>query len=109
MDVWLSLNTGNDSTAIWLEQKFGMPESGSWHSENVFSMPISTLPAGSTQELSPVAIIFERTPATDVDDAIERYVPFVSLFRICKVNLIWWGNVKTANIARSTIVHDSEM
>lgn len=75
MDIWLSLNTGNDSTAIWLEQKFGVPDSGNWHSANVFSMPTSQPPAGSKQLLSPVMIIFERTPAMDVDDAIERYVP----------------------------------
>lgn len=107
MDIWLSLNTGNDSTAIWLEQKFGMPSSGNWHSENVFSMPISQSPAASSQSLSPVVIVFERTPATDVDDPIERYVPHPRSQDLKKAYLIHGFN--TANIAWSMTVHVCEM
>ncbi|CAL1701855.1 unnamed protein product [Somion occarium] len=70
MDIWLALNTGNDSTAIWLEQKFAVPISGRFLSENVFSIPV--VPNSLSTSSSPVLIVFERTPASDVDDPLER-------------------------------------
>ena len=68
--AWLCINSSNDKTAIWLEQKFDVPESGSWESEIVFSIPISTDPAPT---VFPGIIAFECTPLEEVDDEIERY------------------------------------
>ncbi|KAK1222339.1 actin cytoskeleton and mitosis protein [Marasmius sp. AFHP31] len=72
--TWLSLNPESDATAIWMEKKFGMPESGSWVSgaEGVFSIsfrPTSTTPK---QEGHPGLIVFECTPLDGVDDELER-------------------------------------
>lgn len=69
--LWLSLNTENDNTAIWLEHKFDVPASGEWLSENVFSIPAFKKPKGKD---SPGLIVFERTPLEGVEDEIERYV-----------------------------------
>ncbi|KAI6128109.1 SAC3/GANP/Nin1/mts3/eIF-3 p25 family-domain-containing protein, partial [Pisolithus croceorrhizus] len=61
--AWLSLNQENDGTAIWLEQKFDVPESGKWKSENVFEMP----------GFYPGVIIFERTPVSSTDVLEKKY------------------------------------
>ncbi|THH31671.1 hypothetical protein EUX98_g2516 [Antrodiella citrinella] len=71
--AWLSLNTDNDGTAIWLEHKFDMPQSGEWISDTVFSVPaVPKAQAGRMPLGSPGLVIFERTPLGDVEDAIER-------------------------------------
>ncbi|KAI0631801.1 SAC3/GANP/Nin1/mts3/eIF-3 p25 family-domain-containing protein [Trametes polyzona] len=67
--IWLSTNSVNDKTAIWLEHKFDMPASGHWVSENVFCIPAFDAPE---QQGSPGLIIFERSPLEGVDDEIER-------------------------------------
>ena len=69
--LWLSLNSENDKTAIWLEHKFDVPSSGFWVSENVFSIPAFEKPEAQG---SPGLVVFERTPLEGVDDEIERYV-----------------------------------
>ncbi len=69
--MWLSMNTENDKTAIWLEHKFDVPSSGRWISETVFSIPAFKKPQA---EDSPGLIVFERTPVEGVDDEIEKYV-----------------------------------
>lgn len=69
--AWLSLNQENDGTAIWLEQKFNVPDSGEWKNENVFHIPI----AKDHVELMrsyPGVVIFERTPLTGVPDLLGR-------------------------------------
>ncbi|KAL5512415.1 hypothetical protein ACEPAG_3407 [Sanghuangporus baumii] len=67
--TWLCMNSSNDKTAIWLEQKFDVPQSGSWESESVFAIPISTEPSSI---VFPGMIVFECTPLEEVDDEIER-------------------------------------
>ncbi|KAI0667503.1 SAC3/GANP/Nin1/mts3/eIF-3 p25 family-domain-containing protein [Trametes maxima] len=67
--TWLSTNSVNDKTAIWLEHKFDVPTSGHWASENVFCIPAFAKPE---KEGSPGLIVFERSPLDGVDDEIER-------------------------------------
>ncbi|KAM5541518.1 hypothetical protein V8D89_004708 [Ganoderma adspersum] len=67
--LWVSMNTENDNTAVWVERKFDVPTSGNWVSENVFSIPAFSKPEGQG---SPGLIIFERTPLEGVDDEIEK-------------------------------------
>ena len=66
--IWVSVNTENDKTAIWLEHKFDIPSSGQWISETVFSVSALKKPLDSD---SPGLILFERTPLEGVDE-IER-------------------------------------
>ena len=63
------MNADNDQTAIWLEKKFDVPNSGVWESEAVFSILVSPRPS---MECFPGLIIFECTPLDGVDDEIER-------------------------------------
>ncbi|OJT13249.1 SAC3 family protein 1 [Trametes pubescens] len=67
--IWLSTNSVNDKTAIWLEHKFGVPVSGQWVSENVFCIHAFDAPE---QQGSPGLIVFERSPLEGVEDEIER-------------------------------------
>lgn len=69
--IWLSTNSVNDKTAIWLEHKFDVPASGRWVSENVFCIHAFDPPE---QQGSPGLIVFERSPLEGVDDEIERSV-----------------------------------
>ncbi|KAH9896060.1 SAC3/GANP/Nin1/mts3/eIF-3 p25 family-domain-containing protein [Cubamyces lactineus] len=68
--IWLSTNSVNDKTAIWLEHKFDVPASGHWVSENVFCIPAFDPPV--QHQGSPGLIVFERSPLEGVDDEIER-------------------------------------
>jgi hypothetical protein len=68
--AWLSLNQDNDGTAIWLELKFDVPDSGSWKDANVFQIPV--VPQPHNKALYPGIIIFERTPVGEVEDPLER-------------------------------------
>lgn len=79
--VWLSLNQESDGTAIWLEQKFNVPDSGEWKNENVFQIPISK---DGTKLLHsyPGVIIFERTPFTGVADILGRWNKYCSYLLI---------------------------
>ena len=70
--LWLSLNPENDSTAIWVERKFDMPNAGAWASERVFSIPL--VPGAASR--SPGLVVFECTPSYGVDDEIEKCVLF---------------------------------
>ena len=67
--VWLSMNTENDNTAIWLEHKFDVPSSGGWLTKNVFSIPVFKKKGKD----SPGLVVFECTPLEGVEDEIERY------------------------------------
>nr|VWP01746.1 Global transcription regulator sge1 [Ganoderma boninense] len=67
--LWVSMNTENDNTAVWVERKFDVPTSGSWVSESVFSIPAFRKPEGQG---SPGLIVFERTPLEGVEDEIEK-------------------------------------
>ncbi|KAG1858520.1 SAC3/GANP/Nin1/mts3/eIF-3 p25 family-domain-containing protein [Suillus subluteus] len=69
--AWLSLNQDNDGTAIWLELKFDVPDSGSWKDANVFQIPVVPQPHNN-KALYPGIIIFERTPVGEVEDPLER-------------------------------------
>ncbi|KAF8151652.1 SAC3/GANP/Nin1/mts3/eIF-3 p25 family-domain-containing protein [Crassisporium funariophilum] len=69
--IWLSMNPESDATAIWLEKKFDVPESGSWVSEFVFAIPLSSSRASAPLP-SPGVIIFECTPLGDVTDNLEK-------------------------------------
>ncbi|KAF8549502.1 hypothetical protein OG21DRAFT_1500373 [Imleria badia] len=69
--AWLSLNQESDGTAIWLEQKFNMPDSGEWKNENVFHMPIAKDPVELAHSY-PGVVLFERTPLTGVTDILGR-------------------------------------
>ncbi|KIK95746.1 hypothetical protein PAXRUDRAFT_826697 [Paxillus rubicundulus Ve08.2h10] len=69
--AWLSFNQESDGTAIWLEQKFDVPNSGQWKDENVFQIPVSrhhTEPETSY----PGVVIFERTPLAGVTDILGK-------------------------------------
>lgn len=79
--VWLSVNPENDGTAIWMERKFGVPESGEWveaaGGEGVFGIPLS-LGKRKGGEIKgeegygPVLVVFECTPVEKGEDDIER-------------------------------------
>ncbi len=72
-DIWLSLNPESDATAIWLERKFDMPDSGSWVSDSVFTIPLT--PSKSPRPPGfPGMIVFECTPVGDMVDELEKYV-----------------------------------
>ncbi|KAH9023733.1 SAC3/GANP/Nin1/mts3/eIF-3 p25 family-domain-containing protein [Lactarius pseudohatsudake] len=66
--LWLSLNPENDGTAIWLERKFDMPDSGAWASEHVFTIPL----APGADSRSPGLVIFECSPLHGLEDEIEK-------------------------------------
>lgn len=70
--IWLSTNTVNDGTAIWLETKFDVPESGEWHAESIFSIPVLPKYDNPPSPGAPGLIVFERTPTDGVDDVLER-------------------------------------
>ena len=73
--IWLSMNPESDATAIWLERKFDIPVSGSWMSDSIFAIPLSSeVSSGSTLSASPGVIVFECTPLGDVTDFLEKYV-----------------------------------
>lgn len=71
--IWLSLNPQVDGTAIWLEAKFGVPESGKWMTEHVFSIP---LVEGEEDKLPhenfPGVLVFECTPLDGITDDLEK-------------------------------------
>lgn len=69
--AWLSLNQESDGTAIWLEQKFNVPESGKWKNDHVFQMPISKDHVELVRSY-PGIVVFERTPLTGVTDILGR-------------------------------------
>jgi hypothetical protein len=69
---YLSLNPENDSTAIWVEKKFDMANTGAWVSERVFSIPL--VPGASSRSAG--LVVFECTPSYGVDDEIEKCVLF---------------------------------
>ncbi len=99
--LWVSMNTENDNTAVWVERKFDVPTSGNWVSENVFSIPAFSKPEGQG---SPGLIVFERTPSEGVDDEIEKYVTYEAPTDTRLTQLVVSGN-----IVSSTIVHGSVM
>ncbi|KAF7289939.1 Nuclear export factor [Mycena indigotica] len=69
--MWLSLNPESDATAIWLETKFDVQNSGgNWETDMVFSIP-AVLNA-PVDEQYPGLIIFECTPLEGIDDDLER-------------------------------------
>jgi hypothetical protein len=71
--VWLSLNPKNDATAVWVEKKLNVPESGRWLSDTVFAIA-EKMDGGEEQEFaSPGLVFFECTPLDGQDD-IERSV-----------------------------------
>lgn len=72
--VWLSLNPDNDATAIWLERKFDMPNSGSWLGELVFSIAANPDPGDDGNEQSPGILVFECTSLEGIVDELERFV-----------------------------------
>ena len=72
--IWLSMNPEVDATAIWLERKFDVPMSGSWMSESIFAIPLSSeVSSEPTASGSPGVIVFECTPLGDVADNLEKY------------------------------------
>ncbi|KIM44074.1 hypothetical protein M413DRAFT_9323 [Hebeloma cylindrosporum] len=103
--IWLSMNPESDATAIWLERKFDVPASGSWASESVFSIPISSIGGPSTSGY-PGLIVFECSPLDDISDDLEkkyRILDDCSRFReiigtlpakrhfVPSVLIIYWG------------------
>ena len=69
-EIWLSTNPVHDPTAIWLDTKFGVPESGSWLSENVFSIALEK--ESVSGKAHPGVVVFECSPVEGVDDELER-------------------------------------
>ncbi|KAF8623868.1 hypothetical protein AX17_007270 [Amanita inopinata Kibby_2008] len=69
--IWLSTNPDSDATAIWMERKFDVPDSGYWVSENIFSIPLSQSREASKRSF-PGLVVFECTPIQNVKDDIER-------------------------------------
>lgn len=73
------MNVESDSTAIWLECKFDVPDSGEWLPDNIFSVPL--LPESRHKSKgSPGLIVFERTPLNDLHDVLEKSVPYLFAF-----------------------------
>lgn len=88
----MSLNPESDSSAIWLERKFDVPNSGRWASESIFEIPLfPDLNASQDSEraksngkgkekskmkedLSTGLIVFECTPTDHIQDELEKYV-----------------------------------
>lgn len=70
------MNSDNDRTAIWLEQKFDVPGSGQWRTENVFAISAALNEPSTPTTGFPGLIIFECTPLEEVDDELERYVRY---------------------------------
>jgi hypothetical protein len=66
------MNPESDATAIWLERKFDVPESGQWASEAVFSIPVVPTRIIDPSD-SPGLIVFECTPLEGVADDLERF------------------------------------
>jgi hypothetical protein len=90
--LWLSLNPENDGTAIWVERKFDMPNSGAWVSERAFSIPLVPHAASSR---SPGLVVFECSPLHGVDDEIEKCVFVVKLkIQREKVHVIYVENTE---------------
>lgn len=69
--LWLSMNPDSDATAIWLERKFDVPESGHWVSEIIFSISPTKDPTALD---FPGLIVFECSPLEGVVDDLERFV-----------------------------------
>lgn len=63
------MNPESDATAIWLERKFDVPDSGQWASEFVFSIPVMDSADASD---FPGLIVFECTSLEGVEDDLER-------------------------------------
>jgi hypothetical protein len=78
--IWLSINPESDATAIWLDRKFDIPASGSWVSDSIFAISLSSeVSSGSILSGSPGVIVFECTPLGDVADNLEKYVTVIHL------------------------------
>lgn len=103
--LWLSLNPSSDATAIWMQIKFGVPESGWWRNsqqgddgtgkeeengageDGIFEVPLlapstpsvlgSEWSAGTYPRGGPGIIVFECTPLNGVDDMLERLIHFL--------------------------------
>ena len=74
------MNPESDATAIWLDRKFDIPASGSWMSDSIFAIPLSSeVSSGSILSGSPGVIVFECTPLGDVADNLEKYVTVIHL------------------------------
>ena len=73
--TWLCTNPDSEQTAIWLEQKFDVPNSGVWESDTVFTIFCDEEAAG---EGYPGLILFECTSLDGVTDEIEKYVIYAT-------------------------------
>lgn len=72
------MNPESDATAIWLERKFDVPDSGHWVSEIVFSIPL--IPPNHVDVSDfPGLIVFESTPLEGVSDDLERFGTILSV------------------------------
>ncbi|EFI26573.1 nuclear pore-associated protein [Coprinopsis cinerea okayama7 len=70
--IWVSVNPEvSDGTAIWVERKFNIPESGEWLEDVAFTIPV-TKTSSPSGEAHPGLVVFECTPIEGVDDEIER-------------------------------------
>jgi hypothetical protein len=69
--VWLSINQDNDGTAIWLQRKFDVPSSGTWLSDKIFRIGLTTSTVDA-DDGAPGLILFECTPFEDLDDELEK-------------------------------------
>lgn len=67
------MNPESDATAIWMERKFDVPDSGQWDSDTFFSIPLSR-DKESLKPGFPGMIIFECTPTEGVTDELEKFV-----------------------------------
>ncbi|KAJ3518491.1 hypothetical protein NMY22_g13648 [Coprinellus aureogranulatus] len=85
--LWLSLNTDSDATAIWLEKKFDVPESGKWVSpSNAFAVPIAG-PHGADETVPehPGLVIFECSPLDGLDEIEKHYRVVDDMARLSEV------------------------
>ena len=74
------MNPESDATAIWLDRKFDIPASGSWMSDSIFAIPLSSeVSSGSILSGSPGVLVFECTPLGGVADNLEKYVTVMHL------------------------------
>ena len=68
--AWLCLNPDNERTAIWLDQKFDVPETGQWLSESVIALFVSLV---KVEHGYPGLLIFECKSLDAEDDELEKY------------------------------------
>lgn len=76
------MNPDSDATAIWIEKKFNVPESGKWITpSNIFAIPIGG-PEGADDSVPehPGLVVFECSPLDGLDEIEKCVFSFERIF-----------------------------